>query len=129
LLSQAYFSVGFTNSFILTPLNIYLVHTLNAEPQMQTTIAILSTLPWSLKLIFGFISDVFPIFGLHRKPYLTIGAIIYSVASVLYAMSEHDNILLLAASQFISTIGMIMLDVMADTMVGEIFVFTFIDFS
>ena len=84
---------------------------------MQTTIAILSTLPWSLKLVFGFISDVFPIYGLHRKPYLTIGALIYSVASILYAISDEDNIIGLAVSLFIATLGMIMLDVMADTMV------------
>lgn len=87
---------------------------------MQTTISILSTLPWSLKLVFGFISDVFPIFGLHRKPYLTLGAIIYSFFSVLYAISEKDDVVLLAGSLFISTLGMIMLDVMADTMVNSL---------
>lgn len=118
-IAMSYFAVGFTNSFILTPLSIYLVYNLNAEPQMQTTISILSTIPWSLKLVFGFISDVFPIYGLHRKPYLTIGAIIYSLFSVLYAISEKDDVVLLAASLFISTLGMIMLDVMADTMCVE----------
>jgi hypothetical protein len=115
--SQSYFSVGFTNSFILTPLSIYLVKTLDAEPQMQTTIAILSTLPWSLKLVFGFLSDLVPIFGLHRKPYLTLGAIIYSLASFYYAHSEVDEVIFLAICIFVSTLGMIMLDVMADTMV------------
>jgi hypothetical protein len=93
------------------------VKTLDAEPQMQTTIAILSTLPWSLKLVFGFLSDLVPIFGLHRKPYLTLGAIIYSLASFYYAHSEVDEVIFLAICIFVSTLGMIMLDVMADTMV------------
>ena len=35
-IAMSYFSVGFTTSFMATPLNIYLVHTLNAEPPMQT---------------------------------------------------------------------------------------------
>lgn len=88
---------------------------------MQTTIAILSTLPWSFKLVFGFISDLVPIFGLHRKPYFTLGAIIYSLASFYYATSEVDDVVFLAISIFTSTLGMIMFDVMADTMVGTLF--------
>jgi hypothetical protein len=99
---------------------VYLVTTLDAEPQMQTTIAILSTLPWSFKLVFGFLSDLVPIFGLHRKPYFTLGAIIYSLASLYYATSEVDDVVFLALSIFISTLGMIMFDVMADTMVSTL---------
>ena len=59
----AYFSVGFVGSLLRTPLNVYLVHTLSAEPEMQNTIGILQTLPWSYKLLFGFVSDAVPIYG------------------------------------------------------------------
>ena len=92
---------------------------LNAEPQVQTTINILATLPWSFKLVFGFLSDVVPIFGQHRKPYLTIGALIYSFAYIYYAVVAEQNVLTLAMATFIGTMGMIMMDVMADTMVSE----------
>ena len=59
----AYFSVGFVGSLLRTPLNVYLVHTLSAEPEIQNTIGILQTLPWSYKLPFGFVSDAVPIYG------------------------------------------------------------------
>jgi hypothetical protein len=68
-----YFCVGMTGSLLSTPLNVYLVEVLNAEPAMQNTIIILQTLPWSFKIIFGFLSDAVPIFGMHRKPYLVCG--------------------------------------------------------
>jgi hypothetical protein len=103
--------------FIQTPLNIYMVSILNTEPPMQNTIAVLQSLPWSLKLVFGFISDIVPINGLHRKPYLTLGALIYSTSYITYAFSDINDAAVLALCIFIGTLGMIMMDVMSDTMV------------
>lgn len=119
-IAMSYFTVGFSMSFLQTPLNIYLVNTLNAEPDVQGTINILSTLPWSLKIIFGFISDAVPIFGMHRKPYLTLGCIIYSAAFLYYAylagiQDIHDE-MILSYVILISTLGLIIVDVMGDTM-------------
>lgn len=48
---------------------------------MQNTLVILMTVPWSFKLVYGFISDVCPIGGLRRKPYLVAG---YFTSSVCY---------------------------------------------
>jgi len=115
----AYFSIGLVSSFITTPLNVYMVSVLNAEPQMQSTIGIIQTLPWSLKLIFGFLSDACPIGGMHRKPYLTIGALAYSAAFISYSLMNMDNVVLLAACVFFGTLGLIQVDVMADTMCVE----------
>jgi len=58
-----YFSVGISQAFSITPLNIYLVHVLRAEPAMQNTVGILQALPWSLKIVIGFLSDAVPLFG------------------------------------------------------------------
>ena len=115
----AYFSIGFVGSLMRTPLNVYLIHTLSAEPQMQNTIGILQTLPWSYKLLFGFVSDAVPIYGHHRKPYLTIGALVFSAAFLSYALSAIDHIVWLAACVFVGTMGLICMDVMADTMCVE----------
>jgi hypothetical protein len=35
---------------------------------------------------------VCPIYGMRRKPYLTIGALLYSGAFVLYALAAVDNV-------------------------------------
>ena len=113
--------------------------TLNAEPSAQNTIAILQSLPWTLKLVFGFISDACPIAGMHRKPYLTIGALLYSAAFIMFALVEKDSFVFLSISTFLGTvgllssnslscndchtcmisIGLIQMDVMADTMCVE----------
>jgi len=115
----SYFSIGFASSFLTTPLNIYMVNVLNAEPPIQSTMNILQTLPWSMKLFFGFISDAFPIAGAHRKPYLIMGSVLYSGAFILYSLIASENLTLLAASLFLGTVGLIQMDVMTDTMVVE----------
>jgi MFS family permease len=115
-ITMSYLSVGLVMSLIQTPLNVYMVKVLDAEPSLQNTIAILQTLPWSLKLVFGFLSDSCPIYGMQRKPYLTIGALVYSFAFIAYGMCGVDNTPFLALCIFIGTLGLIMVDVMADTM-------------
>ena len=115
-ITMAYLSVGLVSSLIQTPLNVYMVGTLNAEPPLQNTIAILQTLPWSLKLVFGFVSDAFPIWGMQRKPYLTMGALLYSLAFLTYSLVGADHIAFLAVCVFTGTLGLIQMDVMADTM-------------
>ena len=102
-IALSYFSVGFAQSFTTTPLNIYLIEVLNAEPAMQNTINILCTLPWSFKLFYGFLSDAYPIYGMHRKPYLCAGLLIYSLSSILYAIFQLNHAITLALCLFIGT--------------------------
>lgn len=116
---MAYFSVGMVSSMVATPLNIYMVEVLNAEPAMQNTINILMTLPWSMKMLFGFLSDACPVSGLHRKPYLLLGSLLYSFSFLAYAMVGQDNVVFLAICIFIGTLGLIQMDVMSDTMCVE----------
>jgi Na+/melibiose symporter-like transporter len=118
-IAMTYLSVGIADSFITTPLNVYMVETLNAQPKMQSVIGILQTLPWSMKLFFGFLSDTCPINGMHRKPYLTIGSLLYSLPYMLYALFGQHDVILLAISVFIAMLGLIQTDVMADTMCVE----------
>ncbi len=118
-ITMTYLSVGIAMAIISTPLNVYMVKTIGIEPQMQTTVLILKGLPWSLKLIFGFLSDAFPLQGLHRKPYLAIGGVLYSVVFLFYSLAASNNVAWLATCVFLSTLGIILMDVMADTMCVE----------
>ena len=121
-IAMAYLTVGLTMSLVTTPMNIYLVNTLNAEPDLQGTINILQTLPWSLKILVGFLSDSVPVFGAHRKPYLLIGTFVYAVSWLYYAQVEamgYGSLILLSSVTFVSTMGLITIDVMADTMCVE----------
>lgn len=118
-LALCYFAIGFVTAFTTTPLNVYMVEILDASPQIQNTIGVLSTLPWSFKVAFGFLSDSVPIAGLHRKPYLIGGCAIFSLSYVLYAISALHSAQALAAAVFFGTFGLILIDVMADTMCVE----------
>jgi len=119
----SYFLVGF-GSFITTPLSIYLVHTMGAQPWQQNTIGVVSILPWTFKIFYGFVSDVMPIGCLHRKPYFTLGYFIQASCYFLlsYVSSFQQNVVsfeCLALIIFTLTSGTIMADVMADTLVVE----------
>lgn len=118
-IAMSYFTVGCVNSMQLTPTNLYMVRLLDASPQQQTTVIVLLQVPWALKLLFGFMSDAVPIGGLHRKPYLLIGVLIYSFFIMSYGIARENSFEGLCGCVFISTLGLIMMDVMSDTMVVE----------
>ena len=118
-IGMCYFTVGAVSSLQLTPTNLYLVQILDASPSDQTTIVILLQVPWALKLLFGFLSDAQPIFGMHRKPYLVMGMLLYSSMYLAYGWSRVDDFRMLCSCLFTATIGLIQMDVMADTMVVE----------
>lgn len=78
---------AYVDSFVANPLNIYIVQTLNAQPSQQNTLVVLMTAPWSFKLIYGFLSDVCPIGGLRRKPYLAFGYLLSSLCYLVLALT------------------------------------------
>jgi len=67
-----YLLVGVLQGLSGPLINVYPLD-LNATEAQQTTISTLKSLPASLKLIFGFLSDNFPILGYRRKSYMLIG--------------------------------------------------------
>lgn len=96
---------------------MYLVKSLDADPKVQNAIRILRTLPWSLKLVYGFISDAFPIMGMRRKPYLVIGLVLNFLSFAAYTVFQGHDFVFLGICILIGKIGLIMMDVMVDTMV------------
>jgi MFS-type transporter involved in bile tolerance (Atg22 family) len=53
----------------------------------------LISLPWSLKLIYGIITDNVPIFGMYRKPYLIFFAFLQFLMMFILFYWEHNNAL------------------------------------
>jgi len=115
----SYLCVGFTASFLATPLSVYMVSELGAQPEEQNTIAILMSVPWSFKLVYGFLSDTYRLFGYRRKSYLLAGYMLYACSMLKLASIGAPDIIELASYLFVGTIGVIMADVSADTMVVE----------
>eukprot|EP00612_Vaucheria_litorea_P002909 CAMPEP_0171461766 /NCGR_PEP_ID=MMETSP0945-20130129/6080_1 /TAXON_ID=109269 /ORGANISM="Vaucheria litorea, Strain CCMP2940" /LENGTH=487 /DNA_ID=CAMNT_0011988173 /DNA_START=115 /DNA_END=1575 /DNA_ORIENTATION=+ len=115
----SYFIIGFLSSFITTPITVYMVESIDASAVEQNTVTTLMSLPWSFKLVYGFLSDIAPIAGLRRKPYFLFGYFLNCLAFAILAMSEEPEYFLLANMIFLATVGQIMGDVMADTLVVE----------
>jgi hypothetical protein len=87
--------------------------------EQQNVVSIVMSLPWSFKLLYGFLSDGVPINGQRRKPYFAIGWCVYVVANVWLAALGSPSVVWLAALMLVQTMGYMMSDVMTDTMVVE----------
>lgn len=74
-----YLLVGILQGLSGPLINVYPLD-LDATEAQQTTISTLKSLPASLKLLFGFISDNLPISGYRRKSYMFIGWAISAAA-------------------------------------------------
>ncbi|KAG7372278.1 folate/biopterin transporter [Nitzschia inconspicua] len=67
-----YLLVGILQGLSGPLINVYPLD-LNATEAQQVTLSSIRSLPASFKLIFGFISDNFPIFGFRRKSFMLLG--------------------------------------------------------
>lgn len=83
-----------------------------------TFIISIASIPWFLKIFYGAISDTFPIFGLRRKPYLIICAVLSSFGWVLLSLfPPHEKLLILA--MMVANLGLAATDVITDGLVVE----------
>lgn len=83
---------------LLPPPSLHKLHTLiyndetktktGSSPAQQNILFTLGALPWSFKLVYGFISDNFPIGGKRRKPYFIIGWAVYVMVNLYTATKE-----------------------------------------
>ncbi len=116
-------------------LNVYPLE-LGATEAQQITMSQVVTLPATIKMIFGFVSDNYPILGYRRKPYMLLGWMLASgiiltlLLSSDLSMSYDEECLpippidapslqWLGSCFFIFGIGMWLADVMADSLVAE----------
>ena len=85
-------------------------------------------IPWSIKMIFGQLVDSVTLFGSNRRVYVYIGAVLMSIGTLLLIsiagdysiVSAYDKNSIYMASLLITTVGIVMQDVVADTMSTEV---------
>jgi MFS family permease len=78
----------------------------------------LPTISWSIKPIYGFLTDLVPIRGLRRRPYLHIMPIV-TILSWLYIWKFADSFISFAIPIMIANIGMGFTDVICDGLVVQ----------
>jgi hypothetical protein len=91
-ITLSYFNSGFATKFIETPVTYYLIAQLNASSSQMAAFKGLSDLPWTMKVLFGILSDGFPVNNYRRKPWFFMGWILFIFVNLLLVESGHPSI-------------------------------------
>lgn len=92
------------------------------------TISIFASLPWSIKLVYSAFIDSFSLFGNRRKSYIALGAVLMAIGNfgILDILQFHlldkviDTFSLLSLSAFLISSGIVISDIVADTLCVEL---------
>ncbi len=78
----------------------------------------IAALPWTIKPVFGFMSDGLPIFRYRRRPYLIISGVLGAIAWLAMA-TVVDTALKATAAILLSSLSVAVSDVIVDSLVVE----------
>lgn len=98
--------------------SFYLKDDLHLDPAETAVISGLSSLPWLIKPLYGFISDSIPLFGYRRRSYLILSGLLGSLSWCLMATvvdSQHSAAFCILLGSFSVAFS----DVVVDSMVVE----------
>lgn len=115
----SYFDVGVAIYFLVAPLSYYLISELNVSSTAYSAYATLISLPWSLKFVFGLISDMNPIYGYRRKSWLLLGWLAFSGFSFFLASLGEPDLTYTAVFMFLMTVSYLQSDVCTDCLAVE----------
>jgi MFS family permease len=113
-LPMSYFDVGISMTLMVTPLSYYLISTLDVSSTSYSAYGTLIGLPWSLKFIFGMISDQNPIFSYRRKSWMLIGWTIFVIIAFAMSLVEEPSFAGVVVSMLFMTCAYLLADVCAD---------------
>lgn len=99
-------------------ISFFLKDDLNLGPAEVAALTGLATLPWTIKPLFGFLSDGLPIFGYRRRPYLFLSGLVGTAAWLVLATLAH-TVWLAAAMILLSSMSIAIADVIVDSLVVE----------
>ncbi|XP_024967646.1 probable folate-biopterin transporter 4 [Cynara cardunculus var. scolymus] len=115
-----YFTQGF-RSFVWTAVSYQLKDRLKLSPSASQFVTSISFFPWSIKPIYGILSDCIPVKGRKRIPYLVIATLLSLFPWVILGLQEsirnsrHQLMIFL----LLQNLGSAMADVVIDAMIAE----------
>ena len=117
MLGMQYFNQGTKVLVYLAAADLFKAY-YHMDPGRVQTLQAFTFLPWSIKIVYGLISDNFPIFGSRRKSYLLIMSLLQFLSMIILGMistnSESEN--LAAWMLFISNLSIAFSDVIVDSL-------------
>ena len=117
LIPFVYFIAG-ASSLAGVAMTFYLKEDLHLSIAQGAMLGSLSIIPWSIKPLYGLLSDRIPVRGLRRKPYLFLSGILGAAGYFSMATWVHSFSGALAAT-LISALGFALADVIVDGIVAE----------
>ncbi|XP_031260111.1 probable folate-biopterin transporter 4 [Pistacia vera] len=120
LICLIYFTQGF-RSFVWTAVSYQLKDKLKLSPSVSQFVFSIAFFPWSIKPLYGILSDCIPIRGRKRVPYLVIATVCSFVPWIILGLNEYVRssqwhlIVFLTAQN----LGSAMADVVVDAMIAE----------
>ncbi|KAK8954680.1 putative folate-biopterin transporter 4 [Platanthera zijinensis] len=120
LVSLIYFTQGF-RSFVWTAVSYQMKDILKLSPSVSQFILSAAFFPWSIKPVYGIISDCIPIYGCKRKPYLVIATVLSLFPWLVLGMTSslRSSLNFLTALLTLQNLGSAMADVVIDAMIAE----------
>ncbi|MTD96124.1 hypothetical protein GIW81_17430 [Hyphomicrobium sp. xq] len=124
-LLMVYFAYG-ALGLIAVAESFWIKKALTLSPVQLAELAVWTTLPWTVKMVFGELVDSVPILGSQRRVYVFIGAGFIATGLLLLAgaaggwlsFASPENLYRLGA--VISVLGVVIQDVVADAMSTEV---------
>ncbi|KAI3685789.1 hypothetical protein L6452_35047 [Arctium lappa] len=120
LVCLIYFTQGF-RSFVWTAVSYQLKDRLKLSPSASQFVTSIAFFPWSIKPLYGILSDCIPIKGRKRIPYLVIATLLSLFPWVILGLQEtirnsRDQLMIFLLLQ---NLGSAMADVVIDAMIAE----------
>ncbi|XP_075481013.1 putative folate-biopterin transporter 4 isoform X2 [Primulina tabacum] len=120
LVCLIYFTQGF-RSFVWTAVSYQLKDKLKLSPSASQFVTSIAFFPWSIKPLYGILSDCIPIRGRKRIPYLKIASLLSLFPWLILSVNESlrsDRVPLMILLT-VQNLGSAMADVVIDAMIAE----------
>lgn len=114
-----YFNIGVATYILTSPISYYMIDTLDTSATQYSAYSTLLTIPWSLKFLFGMVTDGFPIMSYRRKSWLFIGWAGYTALAFFMSGFAAPGFSLLAGVTILQTVLYLQADVCADSLCVE----------
>ena len=114
-----YFLLGFCFQFPSVSMRYWLMKDVQVSPAQMGAISGVTSIPWCLKPIYGFISDSYPILGFRRRPYMIIMSFLACFMWILLPFVPHEEFIITFVMT-LSSFGLCFTDVMADSLLVEV---------
>ena len=115
----SYFSIGMVLRITQAPVQYYLIEYLYVSATIYSANNAFHRIPWTLKFIFGMLSDAVPILGYRRKPWMTIGWLAFVLLSLTFAAIGTPGVYTTIFIVFLAQCFLVLADVVTDTLCVE----------